>query len=252
MFTSNPFAELAGFVPPVAMQGYIILMVAAVALGTLFDVWHKSSGAFFWRQWKKSQSSAKTRLGAGETASLAVKTLLNEVATAGEFCKVQRRISHLLMMYGFIAYLVATVAMVFRFPTPATPAPAVWPVLWNIGALMVLIGGYWFFFLLRVDVAKEKKSPFRLVRADLFIVSLLASVTFALVWEFVQRSGNRTATWIALGFYLFFSTLLFVSVPWSKFAHMFYKPAAALQKRVEEANGSSNLPRPSAVSHIRN
>jgi hypothetical protein len=39
--------------------------------------------------------------------------------------------------------------------------------------------------------------------------------------------------------------VLFVSIPWSKFSHMFFKPAAAFQKRIEEANGSrSNLPAP--------
>jgi hypothetical protein len=249
VFTSNPFAELAVFLPPVVMQAYVVLMIAAVVLGTLFDVWHKSSGEFFARQWKRSQAAATRRLGAADTAALAVRTLLYEVATAGLFSKAPRRISHLLMFYGFLTYLVTTVVMVFGFPTRA--APAAWPILWNVGALMVLVGGCWFFFLLRVDVAKEGNSPFRLVRADLFIVSLLASVAFALAWEFAQAAGNRTATWIALGLYVFFTTLLFVSVPWSKFAHMFYKPAAAFQKRVEEANGSSSLPRPSAVSHIR-
>jgi hypothetical protein len=115
---------------------------------------------------------------------------------------------------------------------------------------MVMVGGYWFFFFIRVDVAKEGKSPFRLMRADLFIVSLLASVTFALIWEIVQTAGNLRATQIVFGIYLFFTTLLFVGVPWSKFAHMFYKPAAAFQRRVEEANGSSSLPRPSRANNI--
>jgi hypothetical protein len=49
---------------------------------------------------------------------------------------------------------------------------------------------------------------------------------------------------IFLGLYLLSTTVLFGSVPWSKFSHMFYKPAAAFQKRVENANGSSNLPSP--------
>jgi hypothetical protein len=41
------------------------------------------------------------------------------------------------------------------------------------------------------------------------------------------------------------TTVLFGSVPWSKFAHMFFKPAAAFEKRVAAANGSrSNLPAP--------
>jgi hypothetical protein len=140
--------------------------------------------------------------------------------------------------------------MVFGYPAPNPPIPALLPVLWNLGALMVLAGGCWFFFFIRVDVAKEGHSPFRLVRADLFIVSLLASVAFALFWEIVQAAGNQTATRIAFGIYIFFTTLLFVGVPWSKFAHMFYKPAAAFQRRVEEADGSSSLPRPSEIRYI--
>ncbi len=246
----NPFADLTVFLSPLVMQVYIVLMILAVAVGTLFDMLHKNSVQYFMRQWKETKAAAKRRVSGAETTSLAVRVMLNEVATAGEFCNVKRRISHVLMFYGFLLYLITTIVMVFGYPTPATPTPAVWPVLWNIGAVMVLIGGYWFFFFLRVDVAKEGHSPFRLVRADLFIVSMLASVTFALIWEIVQTGGNLTATKIFFGIYMFFTTLLFVSVPWSKFAHMFYKPAAALQRRVEEANGSSNLPRPADVSHI--
>lgn len=250
MFTSNPFADLAVFLPPLFMQVYIVLMIFAVAVGTLADMLHKGSAKFFMQQRKKSKAVATRRLSVTDNASLAVRTLLKEVITSGEFCNPMRRISHLLMFYGFLTYLVTTVVMIFGFPTLDTPAPAVWPVLWNIGALMVLAGGYWFFFFIRVDVAKEGNSPFRLVRADLFIVSLLASVTFALIWEIVQTAGNLRATQIAFGIYIFFTTLLFVGVPWSKFAHMFYKPAAAFQKRVEEANGSSSLPPPSDAQYI--
>ena len=82
-------------------------------------------------------------------------------------------------MYGFVIYVVTTVIMVFAYPTPATPTPAVLPALWYIGALMVCLGGYWFWFFIRVDVAAEGNSPFRFVRADLFIVSLVLSTTFA-------------------------------------------------------------------------
>lgn len=244
MFTGNPFADLTVFLSPLVMQAYIVLMIFAVAVGTLADMLHKSSAKFFLRQWKKSQAAAKRRLSGAETASLAARTILKEVATSGEFHNPKRRISHLLMFYGFLLYLITTIVMVFGYPTQASPTPAVWPVLWNIGALMVLIGGYWFFFFIRVNVAHEGHSPFSLMRADLFIVCLLASVTFALIWEIVQTAHNLAATQVAFGLYIFFTTLLFVSVPWSKFAHMFYKPAVAFQRRVEEANGSSDLPLP--------
>jgi hypothetical protein len=117
---------------------------------------------------------------------------------------------------------------------------------------MVLVGGGWFFFYLKVNVSHEGHSPFHLMRADLFIGSLLASVAFGLIWHFVQTAhGGTVAILVLFALYLFFTTLLFVSVPWSKFAHMFYKPAAALQKRIEEADGSSDLPAPASGSNIR-
>jgi hypothetical protein len=51
--------------------------------------------------------------------------------------------------------------------------------------------------------------------------------------------------------YLIATTVLFGSVPWSKFSHMFFKPAAAFGKRVEQANGSRrNLPAPADSPEI--
>jgi hypothetical protein len=251
MFSTNPFALLTESIPPLAMQIYAVLMIAAVAFGTVFDVYHKRSAKFFARRRMKSKAATTRTLGMGETAWLAVKTIGVEVATAGEFCKWQRRLSHLLMSYGFVVYLVTTAVMVFAYPW-AAHTPIALTAGWTIGALMVLAGGYWFFFLLRVDVAYEKHSPFRLVQADLFIGSLLASVTFGLIWHLAQTQGvSATATFVLFGIYILFSTLLFVSVPWSKFAHMFYKPVVAFQRRLEEADGSSDLPRPAGHSNIR-
>jgi hypothetical protein len=186
----------------------------------------------------------KQQVGGGEMVSLAVQTVAVEVLTSGEFCNPRRRIAHLLTMYGFILYVVTTIIMVFCYPTRAMPTPPILPQLWSIGALMVCVGGYWFWFFIRVDVAAEGHAALRLVRADLFIVSLLASTTFGLIWGYLQLSGS---TWmhVFLGLYLIATTVLFGSVPWSKFSHMFYKPAAAFQKRVAEADGSrSNLPAP--------
>jgi ABC-type multidrug transport system fused ATPase/permease subunit len=242
MFTSNPFAELSAFLPASAMQIYIVLMIIAVFVGTVADMLHKNSAKYFAQRQKKSQAAATRKLSGGEKASLAIKTIVVEVATAGEFCNVQRRISHLMMFYGFITYLVTTVIMIFAYPTHATPTPAIIPLLWNIGLILLLIGGYWFFFLLRVNVAKDGQPVFRLVMADLFIVTLLGSATFAFIWEIVQASGDLFATKIVFGFYILFTTFLFGSVRWSKLAHMFFKPVVAFQRRVEEASGASTLP----------
>ena len=67
-------------------------------------------------------------------------------------------------------------------------------------------------------------------------------MTFGLIWAFLQTSGSSGAD-VFFGLYLIATTVLFGSVPWSKFAHMFFKPAAAFEKRVSKANGSAeNLP----------
>jgi hypothetical protein len=142
------------------------------------------------------------------------------------------------------------VMMIFVYP-PGVATPAIVPALWTLGALMILFGGLWFFLFQRVNVAHDGASPFHLGRADLFIGSLIVSIAFGLLWYYLQATiGQTTATRVVFGIYLFFTTLLFVSVPWSKFAHMFFKPAVAFQRRREEADGSSDLPSPAAVNHI--
>ena len=242
MFASNPFAEISATIPPGVMQTYVIIMILLVVGGTLFDVVHKKSAKYFFSNWRKAQEKGDRQIDSGEVASLAIKTAASEVLTSSEFCNPKRRIAHLLGMYGFVIYLISTIVMVFSYPTSA--APAIWPLLWYLGALMVCVGGYWFWFFIRVDVVSEGQSPFRLMRADLFIVSLLASVTFGLLWAICQGSGSTVWANIFLALYLIATTVLFAGIPWSKFSHMFFKPAAAVQKRVGEANGSMrNLPR---------
>ena len=245
MLTSNPFAELSASISPAVMQAYVISMVVLVVAGTLFDVLHKGSARYFFESWRNAKNKGSRQVGGGEMASLAVRTLCVEVLTSAEFCTARRRVAHLLTMYGFLAYVIATAIMVIGYPTPATPAPPLLPVLWHLGALMVCVGGYWFWLFIRADVAAEGSSPFRVMPADLFILSLLASVTLGLVWSFLQGAEAPVLTNVSFGLYVIATTMLFGSVPWSKFAHMFFKPAAAFQKRVAEADGSrSNLPPP--------
>ena len=244
MLTSNPFAELSASIPVAVMQTYIVAMIVLVAGGTLYDIIHKKSAKYFFDNWRTAKDKGTRQVSNGEMASLAVQTAVMDGLTSGEFCDARRRIAHILTMYGFLIYVVTTVIMVFWYPTAVTPTPAILPQLWTIGGLLVCLGGYWFWFFIRVDVVAEGNSPFRVIRADLFILSLLASVTLGLAWAYLQAMGNSWTN-IFLGLYLIATTVLFGSVTWSKFSHMFFKPAAAFQKRVENANGwRSNLPAP--------
>jgi hypothetical protein len=246
---TNPFAAVTQFWSPLAMKVYIVLMIAAVIIGVIFDVSHKGSGIYFAERRKRSRALARNPLSSGKAFALAIETLA-EAAVSGEFDKTPRRLSHLLTMYGFLLNVITTLLMVFVYPT-ATATPRVVPMLWMLGAVMVLAGGLWFFLFLRANVAVDGDSPWHLGRADLFIGSLLASMAFALVWHFAQsRYPGTVGAYILFGLYMFFMTLLFVTVPWSKFAHMFFKPAVAYQRRVEEATGASDLPSPSTQNFI--
>jgi len=245
MFSTNPFAELSASVSPVVMQSYIVVMAVLVVAGTLFDIIHKKSARYFFENWRQSQRKTRQRVGGTEMISIAAQTAVVDVMLSGEFCNARRRIAHLLGMYGFIIYVISTAIMVFAYPLPTTPTPPALAALWYIGALMVCLGGYWFWFFIRVDVAAEGNSPLRFVRADLFVVTLVLSTTFALLWAWLQTAGNRTWATVFLSLWFIDTTVLFAAIPWSKFAHMFFKPAAAFEKRVSEANGTrSKLPPP--------
>ncbi len=237
MLSVNPFAVAGASLPAGFLQGFLVVMVLAVVAGTLFDIVHKGSARYFFANMRKSKDKGR-EMGGGELVSIAVQTAVVDVLASGEFCNQKRRVAHLLGMYGFVLYVVATAVMVFGYATGGAPTPAIWPVLWWIGALMVLVGGYWFWFFIRVDVAAEGHSPFRLAKADLFVLSLLASVTLAVVWA-ATGGGVGVLFWL----YIIATIVLFGGVPWSKFAHMFFKPAAAFEKRVSRANGTAeNLP----------
>jgi hypothetical protein len=234
MFASNPFATLTEVISPAMMQGYIILMVLLVMGGTILDMLHKKSAKYFFENAKKAQKSAKREVSGGEKVGMAVSVLVNEVLTSGEFDNPRRRLSHLMTMWGTILFIVSTAVMVFSPENTST----LWPQVWHFGAILLAVGGYWFWFAIRVDVAAEGLPTFRFERADLFIVSLLATATFGLIWSF-----NGGGVGILFVLFIVSATVLFGGVYWSKFAHMFFKPAAAFQKRVIMADGGrENLP----------
>jgi hypothetical protein len=240
MITHNPIAELSAVISPSIMQGYVILMVILVVVGTILDMMHKKSAQYFFANAKRAEKSAKRKLSGGEKASLAMQTVANEVLTSSEFKNSRRRLSHLLTMYGFVVFVISTAVLIFGYPMAADAG--VWPVLWHLGALSLAIGGYWFWFAIRVDVVSEGVKWYNFNgRGDIFILGLLATATFALLWSATLGSGALNSLFLVL--FIASTTVLFGSVYWSKFAHMFFKPAAAYQKKVILADGSrENLP----------
>ena len=244
MFSLNPFAELSNFIPVLAMQSFVILMFVLVLGGTVYDMIEKQNATYFFRNWKKSKLGKVKEIAFNQMMLIIFKTITVDVFSAAEFCSFKRRLAHLLTFYGFIGYVITTVIMVFWYLPETSKTPEIIPIIWYLSALLISVGCYWFWFFIRVDVAAEGNTRFRLIQADIFVLSLAISSTLAIFWGATQISSPFYSN-ILLVLYLVANLILFGSIPWSKFAHMFYKPGASLQKRVAQADGSNrNLPEP--------
>ena len=245
MINNNPFSTLSEIVPSIAMQGFLITMIALVVIGTLVDTIHKKNVKYFFENAKKAKKSATKELGAGERVSVIAKTVVYDIGTTSELGAGKRRVAHLLGMYGTILFWIASVIMIFCYSSASSNTPLAWPIIWHVGAIMTVLGGCWFWFFLRVNVYSEAQPWYRIIKADLFVLALIATSLFGLIWSYLQ-SLNLNDRWddkVFLVLYVISNLVLFGGVYWSKFAHMFYKPGAAIQKNLAEADGSrDNLP----------
>ena len=245
MFTTNPFAELSASVPSIILQGFVLLMLGLVVVGTVMDIIHKKNVKYFFNNAKKAKKSASRDLGLREKTVIISKTIVHDIGTTSELGLGKRRFAHVLGMYGTILFWLGSVVMIFLYSSPYVSTPNVWPIIWHVGAILTCVGGYWFWFFLRVDVSAEAHSVFRLIQADLFVLALVLSSTLGLIWSYMQFSGYKVWDTLFLGLFAISNLVLFGGVYWSKFAHMFYKPGAAIQKNLAEADGSrDNLPPP--------
>jgi hypothetical protein len=245
MMSVNPFSVLAESIPSVLIQSFVLLMLAMIVLGTIIQMIHHKNITYFFNNAKKAKLAAERELGTGEKVGIIAKTVVHDIATTAELGAGKRRIAHVLGMWGTILFWVASVVMIFCYISADVVTPILWPMMWHIGAIMTCVGGYWFWLFLRVDVLAEAHPWYRIIKADLFVLTLLACATFGLAWSYTQSLNleNRWDDKIYLVLYILSNIALFGGVYWSKFAHMFYKPGAAIQKNLAEADGSrDNLP----------
>jgi len=246
MLFTNPFASLSVSFPSIAMQLFVITMILLVAIGTIMDILHKKNVRYFFENAKKAKKQAKRDLEPGEKTSILIKTIGSDILTTAELGMGKRRVAHLLGMYGTIIFWISSAIMIFGYTSSNSNTPSYLPFLWHFGSLMTCIGGYWFWFFLRVDVAAEAHPWYRLIQADLFVLSLVITSTLALIWSFLQFYHIDGWDTLFLALFGLSNLVLFGGVYWSKFAHMFYKPGAAIQKNLAEADESrDNLPLPS-------
>ena len=240
----NPFVELSNSIPTIAIQGFLLAMAGLVIGGVVLDIIHKKNVKYFFENAKKAKEKAKTNVSTGKKAKIIVETVAHDVLISGEFCGWKRQVAHLLGMYGTIIFWITSAILVFKYATPNAVTPEIISQLWHLGAAMTCLGAYWFWFFLRVDVAAEGHKWYRVVFTDLFVLSLVVTSTFGLLWSFFQAQGSALGV-LFLILFILSNIVLYGGVYWSKFAHMFYKPGAAIQKHLAEADGSRDfLPEP--------
>ena len=245
MLETNPFSLLSEVVPTIVMQGFIIAMVLLIAFGTIIQMIHHKNLTYFFNNAKKAKLQATREVGAAEKAKIIAKTTVYDIGTTSELGFGKRRLAHVLGMYGTIIFWIASAMLVFCYTGADKTSSTLWSMLWHVGAILTCVGGFWFWFFLRVDVSAEAHPWYRIIKADLFVLALLACSTFGLAWSYTQFNGQVGLSFLFFALFVVSNLVLFGGVYWSKFAHMFYKPGAAIQKHLAKADGSnSNLPEP--------
>ena len=243
MLSNNPFAILAEIISPLAMQYFIFAMIFLIVVGTIIQMIHHKNLTYFFNNAKKAKLSATKELGLGEKTSIIAKTTVVDIGTTSELGFGKRRLAHVLGMYGTILFWISSGVLVFGYTGVDKSDSTLWSALWHVGAILTCLGGYWFWFFLRVDVSAEAHPWYRIIKADLFVLALLACATFGLAWSYTQFSEQIGMAYLFFTLFVAANLILFGGVYWSKFAHMFYKPGAAIQKNLAEADGSrDNLP----------
>ena len=194
MLETNPFSILAETVSPLAMQSFIIAMIFLIALGTIIQMIHHKNITYFFNNAKKAKLQATREIGAGEKASIIAKTTVVDIGTTAELGFGKRRLSHVLGMYGTIIFWVSSAMLVFFYTGADKTSSSMWSMLWHVGAILTCVGGYWFWFFLRVDVSAEAHPWYRIIKADLFVLALVASSLTGLIWSYLQ-SLNLNDRW---------------------------------------------------------
>ena len=137
MIYINPFEELMTSVPAIALQGFVVVMILMVAIGTLVDMAHKKNAKYFFINFKRAKASATNDLSGSQKAKIISKTIASDILTTSELGRGQRRAAHLLGMYGSILFWVASVILIFGYANTAAPHQI--SLLWHVGAIMTCL-----------------------------------------------------------------------------------------------------------------
>jgi quinone-modifying oxidoreductase subunit QmoC len=185
------------------------------------------------RLWKMMGRGAKRR---GSFISGLMAVML-DIATHKSFgectAKPSRRTPHLLLFWGFAGAAITSGLLIVAIYIQKLPMPLpLWhpyKVLGNISALLLVIGG----IQLMVNRYGSGRALVSSNAFDNFFLGLVALVIFTgVATEAIRLAAMPTTAFVIYTLHLGVVMTLFLTFPYSKFAHMLYRALAQVHQRL--------------------
>ncbi len=229
-------AAVSGFGPkgsPLAYSQYVPQwMIYAVFLpAAAFAVWASLSGARrVWTAWEAGASRNGSLLSG---LARIVADVVDHRRFAACRAAAPRRSGHLILLFGFLGALLTTslLGVAMDVLGVKTPLPQDHPIklVGNLSAVLLVVGTV----LLASNRLRGRVGVTRAAAFDTFFLSLVAAVVVTGVGAEVGRLALPTAVALAI-YVLHLGTVLslFLTFPFSKFAHALYRTLAMAHERL--------------------
>jgi quinone-modifying oxidoreductase subunit QmoC len=192
-----------------------------------------AAGIGGFKLWKMMGRGVKRR-GSFMSGLMAV---MMDVATHKSFgectAKPSRKTPHLLLFWGFAGAAITSALLIVAIYIQHLPMPLPllhpYKLLGNISAVLLVIGG----IQLLVNRYGSGRTLFSSNAFDNFFLGLVAAVIFTGVGTEIVRLAEMPATaFVIYTLHLGVVMALFLTFPYSKFAHMLYRALAQIHQRL--------------------
>jgi len=202
----------------------------------------------YWTAMKRSDQEAGRKLPADRGIVQSTVQVLKDLLLHSRFAKcktlITRRQTHLYAFYGFwILFFVSAWAVVILYIlNPFLEDPFLYPfpflnpakIIANIGALALVAGC----LLAIYQRFKKVETAGRSTEFDWMFLGILLTVGVTGIFvEALRFAGNQQVGYPVYFIHLIFAFMLLVYLPYSKFAHLFYRTAALIYAEYSGRNG---------------
>jgi len=195
-----------------------------------------ASGVGGSRMWKLLGRQGPPRKGSFLSGLTGVVTDLATHKSFGDCtAKPSRRTGHLLLFWGFVGAAVTSGLLIVAIYVQGLPMPLpLWhpyKVLGNLSAVALVVGGA----MLLVNRYGSGRALVSSSSFDSFFLGLVAAVIgTGVLTEVIRLAEQPTAAFVLYTLHLGVVMTLFLTFPYSKFAHMLYRTLALVHARMTE------------------